>query len=101
SARITSASPQNADDRLLSLLGEDGQLDLAFFDIENSVGRITLDKDAVVGAVLGSRSSPVGLGQKDGHIERRFGISFRFHALSRTLYFQKLPQVNLRVGVGH
>jgi len=57
------AIPQNCDDCFLSLLGQDGELDLAFFDIENGVGRFALNKNAVVGTVFGTRLSAVGLGQ--------------------------------------
>ena len=38
------AGPENRDNRLLSVLGDDGDFDLALVDIENSVGRIALGK---------------------------------------------------------
>ena len=62
-------------------MGNDGELDLAFFDVENRVRRLALDKNMVVETVFSDRFSTLGLGQKDLNIERpfrRFGRSRRF-----------------------
>ena len=67
---------QNGDDCFLSLIGEDGQLDLPRSDVENGVCRVALDKNVLACAAFDNRSSAVGFCQKDFDIETRFGPLF-------------------------
>jgi hypothetical protein len=80
---------QDGDDCFLSLIGEDGELDLAFLDVENGVRSVTLDKNTLAFAVFDNRSSAVGFCQKDSDIETRFRRSFRSHVLFVTFHLEK------------
>jgi hypothetical protein len=53
------------DDCLLSLLGNNRELNPAFLDKIDGISRIALGKNAVVDAVLSVRFPTGGLGQKD------------------------------------
>ena len=77
-----------------------------FASKRNGVCRVPSHKNAVVDTIFSTRSSTVGLGQKDHRIERPFELSFRFHTLPRqgwsllpksadpdpnSMYFSALP----------
>jgi hypothetical protein len=47
------ARAQQRNHRFLALLGDDRELDFAFVDIENGVGRVALQEDLVVLRVIG------------------------------------------------
>ena len=54
------AGAQNGNHRFLALLGDDRELDLAFLDIEDGVGRVALQEDLVVLRMVGQRPSFAG-----------------------------------------
>ena len=54
------ARPQDGNNGFLAVLRDDRELDLAFLDIENSVGRVALQEDLMVLPVVGQSPSLVG-----------------------------------------
>src|SRR3984893_6930587 len=67
-------------DGLLSMVRSDGKFDLAFLDVKNRVGRLSLRKDRYSLLILGNGSSAIRRGEKNvcvkkflcllGHVER-------------------------------
>jgi hypothetical protein len=68
---------QNSDDRFLSVVGDDRELDLAFLDIKDGVRRFALREDNLFLMVFRSGSSVASLGQKELGIE--WNLFFRCH----------------------
>jgi hypothetical protein len=64
------AGLQDGHYRLLALFGNNRELDLAFVDIENGVGRVALEKDLVVLRILPQRPSFSGLRETPRHRNR-------------------------------
>jgi hypothetical protein len=55
---------QYPDDRFLSLLGHDGELDPAFLDVKNRIGGVALGKDDLTFLIFRNRLSIANLGEK-------------------------------------
>ena len=68
--------PQDRDDRLLALLGDNGDFDLALLDIENCIRRTALREDRLVLLIFGDSSPDVFRVQENFGIERRFSYAF-------------------------
>src|SRR3981189_2619479 len=70
-APLTAELPcsKNCDDRLLPLVGNDGNLDLALLDIEDGIRGIALREDNLILAILGYGSSLADFGEKGLGIE--------------------------------
>ena len=60
---------KNCDDGFLALLRNDGDLHLAFLDVEDRIGRVSLRKDDLVLAVLANAPALADLGEKRFRIE--------------------------------
>src|ERR1700730_13728556 len=69
--------PQNCDDGFLPLLGNNGDLDLAFQDVEDGIGRIALPEHNLIVRIFGFGSSAVYTRKKHFGVERE--LSFGFH----------------------
>jgi hypothetical protein len=68
--------PQDCDDSLLALLGDNGDFDLALLDIENCIRRTALREDLLVFSISGDGSADVLCVQKNFGIERRLSFAF-------------------------
>ena len=60
---------KNGDDRFLALLGNDGELRLAFLDVEDRIARVALGKDDLAFAVLADAAAVPDTGEKRFCIE--------------------------------
>ena len=60
---------KNGDDRFLALLGNDGELRLAFLNVEDRIARVALGKDDLALAVLADASAVPDTGEKRFCIE--------------------------------
>src|SRR5450432_1386680 len=67
--------PEDADDRFLPLLGNDGELDLALLDVKDRVRGVTLRKNDFILLEFGYRFSLAHLGKKFPWIKRSPGFS--------------------------
>src|SRR6476619_8642816 len=70
---------QDCNDRFLALLGNDGELDLAFLDVKNRVRGLSLRKNNLILPIFGYRFSLAHLGEKYFGIKR--GLNFLPHRL--------------------
>src|ERR1700724_4825076 len=79
------AGSEHCDHRFLALVGNDGEFDLAFLDVENRVGDLSLRKDNLILSIFGYRFSFAHLGEKYFGIKRGLnslphkGSLFRSH----------------------
>src|SRR5580658_6389768 len=64
------ARPQDAHDRFLASLGNDGELDLAFLDVKDRVRDVALRKNNLTRPIIGNGSSAVYSREKRFGIER-------------------------------
>ena len=71
---------QDRNDRFLSLLGNDRELDLALLDVKNRVRDLSLRKNNLILSIFGYRFSFAHLGEKYFGIKRSF--SSLFHKVS-------------------
>ena len=60
---------EDCDDRFLALLGNDGELHLAFLDVEDRIGRVALRKDDLAFAVFADAPAIPDAGEKRFCIE--------------------------------
>jgi len=65
------AGPQYSNNRLFALFGNYRKLDLAFLDVRNGVGRVTLGEDYSILLVSSPLSASARLGQKQLGIKLR------------------------------
>ena len=73
------AGLQNGDDRLFALVGDDGELEFAFLEIENGVRMVALREDRLALPVVHHFPARTDLSQEHLGIERRRRLFFRRH----------------------
>jgi hypothetical protein len=86
---------EDCDYCFLPLLGNNGDLDLAFLDIEDRVGGISLRKDGPIFAALGEGASIANFGKKRFWIERR---CFDHHGTRSSIACRPAAGLYLRQG---
>jgi hypothetical protein len=66
------AGSEHCDHRFLALLGTDGEFDLAFLDVKDRVGDLSVRKNSLILPIFGYRFSLAHLGEKYFRIKRDF-----------------------------
>src|SRR5947208_6669541 len=66
--------PEDCNHGLLAVLGNDGELDLAFLDVKNAIRDVPLREDFLILAIYGNHSSLANFGKEFFWLKSPFGV---------------------------